>query len=148
MPPRAPANRTGFQAWLHTVPPPRWMPGTRRRRHHGSIRHAYHHPVEGSFMAVGGCLAGMLMLLVWLVAIEFWFLEVMLWACVWTYFALGLACLWIYRRNIIGQTVRTLTGRRTVRAEYDPHGAPRYPVDLGALGSQDPYDTDRPRSRS
>jgi len=138
--------RTGFDAWLHTFPPPRWIPQAKRRRHHGSVHHAYHHPVEGGLMATGGCLVGMAVLFVWLLAIEFWLAEIMLWGCVWCYYAMGLACRWIYRSNIVGQTVRTLTGRRTVRVAYDPHGAPRYPVDLGALG--DPYDTNRPRSRS
>ena len=124
---------TNIPTWMRTVPPLRWVPGAppKRRRHHTSLHHAYHHPVEatvvGGARATGGCLAAMLLLCVWMVALEIWLLEVTIWAEVWMLYGAFLGCRWIYRHNIIGRTASTAstaTGRRTVRAPYDPHGAP------------------------
>lgn len=84
-----------------------------------------------------------------------WAYEAMAWLSVWCGYGLLLGSRKIYRSNAIGQT---FSGRqKRVRPVYDPHRAPRQPVDLAAMPqpytvgqppSADPWDTGGMRRRS
>jgi hypothetical protein len=124
------------QGWLHTIPPIR---APRHRHHH----HHHIEPVEAVFKAIGYAI-------LWMLILEFWILELEIWLAVWFYYGMFLGCRWIYRNNVLGQTVAALTGRRKpVRPAYDPHGTPTQPVDLAPLADAgDPWDTGTMRRRS
>jgi hypothetical protein len=127
--------------WLHTFPGPRWTPRrVKRRRVRSYTAHqAYHHPIgavahdiskssaEVSRQATG--------LLATLTALGLWLVEVCAWCIAWVYYAIFLGARAVYRHNVIGQTVASLTGRRQPQPAYDPYGPPAQPVDLAALST-------------
>jgi hypothetical protein len=66
-----------------------------------------------------------------------WIVEFEIWIAVWFYYGLFLGARWVYRNNVLGQTITSVTRRRQQPAPYDPHGAPARPVDLATYGDWD-----------
>lgn len=131
--------------WLRTLPPVRWTPQTiKRRRHHTSLHHALHDPVETAVVDLGRGGGDMITLTVNVamrcLALALWIAEFEAWLLAWVYFGTFLAGRWIYRRNVIGQTVATFTRRRPVPVPIDPYARP---VDLAAYS----YDDEAPVRR-
>ena len=101
--------------WLYRLPPWR-MP--RIRRHH------YHHGHHTETTPIARWLG---------VAAVFafaWWMELLVWAGVWCYYALFLGARWVWRHNPIGQTIDSATAARE-RGTVEP---PREHIDLGRLG--------------
>lgn len=153
-------DRNGFSAWLHTFPTLRWIPSAaaaRGRRRLPSIRSAYHHPVETGVVAgvraTGGFVRFLIVMATWMLALGLWTFEIEIWATVWAYYGAFVVGRWIYRRNVVGQTVRGVFRRGGTGVSTRPLAASGGPVDLAALGDtydaalSDPYETERARSR-
>ena len=136
-------------AWLNTFPRLRFIPRMRASRRH----HHHHNLAYAAEDAAGGLIAGFFRLMIltyaWTFAIALWAFEAEIWLVIWMMYGFYyLPARWLYKKNIIGQTVAGLTpGPR--RPAYDPHGAPRQPVDLGTFDSgDDQWDTGTMRRRS
>lgn len=113
--------------WLHTLPPWRFpYPGQHPHRHHRHHLHAGD-VFEAVFKGIG-----------WLVILELgtalWIVELEVWLTVWVYYGMFLGARWVYRHNVIGQTVTSLASGRRQKPVERPAGRGG-PIDL----SQAPY---------
>lgn len=124
------AQRSG---WLHTFPRPRWTSFSVRSRGRGpTARQAYYHPAETAAVGIGGMIAALLAMslavCVWSLEVGLWFYETTFWLMAWFGYGAFLGARWIYRSNVLGQTVSSLSRRQHSAVPVDPDAQP---INLG-----------------
>ncbi len=64
----------------------------------------------------------------WCLAAAVWLYETSFWLAVWSYFGMFVGVRWMYRNNVLGQTVSSLSRRPRTVVRIDPDAEP---IDLG-----------------